>query len=76
MTKVAAAAAESDKSSRQKFDLEERTAHFGEDVIAFAKRIPKTAVTYKANSSALAQALVPTIVKLTMPFQRRSSITR
>ena len=46
MTKVAAAAvAESDKSSQQKFDLEERTAHFGEAVIAFAKRIPKTAVT-------------------------------
>ena len=45
MTKVAAAAVESDKSSQQKFDLEERTAHFGEAVIGFAKKIPRTAVT-------------------------------
>jgi four helix bundle protein len=28
-----------------KFDLEERTALFGESVIAFAKRIPRTAIT-------------------------------
>ena len=42
---MAAAAVESDKSSQQKFDLEERTAHFGEAVIGFAKKIPRTAVT-------------------------------
>jgi four helix bundle protein len=28
-----------------KFDLEERTALFGESVIAFAKKIPRTAIT-------------------------------
>jgi len=46
MTKVATVeAAENDKSRSQRFDLEERTAHFGEAVIAFAKKIPRTAVT-------------------------------
>ncbi|MCI0418932.1 MAG: four helix bundle protein [Acidobacteria bacterium] len=46
MTKAAtAAAAESGKNRPQKFDLEERTAHFGEAVIAFAKKIPRTSVT-------------------------------
>ena len=29
----------------QKFDLEERTARFGESVIAFAKKIPRNPVT-------------------------------
>lgn len=29
----------------QKYDLEERTAKFGEDVIEFAKKIPKTPIT-------------------------------
>ena len=28
------------------FDLEERTARFGESVVAFAKRVPVNAVTY------------------------------
>ena len=29
---------------KQKYDLEERTAKFGEDIIEFAKKIPKTPV--------------------------------
>ena len=29
----------------RKFDLEERTAKFGEDIIEFAKKIPQTPVT-------------------------------
>ena len=46
MTKeVTVTAAGGDKSRSEKFDLEERTAHFGEAVIAFAKKIPRTAVT-------------------------------
>jgi len=31
--------------SKKKYDLEERTAKFGEDIIRFAKKIPKTPVT-------------------------------
>lgn len=34
-----------DKISESKFDLEERTAKFGEAVIKFANSIPKNAVT-------------------------------
>ncbi len=34
-----------DKSSKRKFDLEERTARFGEDIIEFAKKVPKNVVT-------------------------------
>ena len=30
--------------SQLKFDLEERTAKFGEDIIEFAKKLPKTAI--------------------------------
>ncbi|MFH1713367.1 MAG: four helix bundle protein [Candidatus Jacksonbacteria bacterium] len=30
---------------KNKYDLEERTAKFGEEIIRFAKRIPKNAVT-------------------------------
>ena len=29
----------------KKYDLEERTAKFGEDIIEFTKKIPKTAIT-------------------------------
>ena len=29
----------------QKYDLEERTAKFGEDIIEFAKRMPRTPIT-------------------------------
>jgi four helix bundle protein len=35
----------SDESGERKFDLEERTARFGEAVIAFAKIVPKNVVT-------------------------------
>ena len=46
MTKAVPARVDQDDKARpQKFDLEERTAHFGEGVIAFAKKIPRTAVT-------------------------------
>ncbi|MDI6882915.1 MAG: four helix bundle protein [Patescibacteria group bacterium] len=34
-----------DKMSKKKYDLEERTAKFGEEIIKFAKKIPKTSVT-------------------------------
>lgn len=30
---------------RKKYDLEERTARFGEAIIAFAKKVPKNAIT-------------------------------
>ena len=32
-------------SSSKKYDLEERTAKFGEDIIEFAKKIPKNTIT-------------------------------
>lgn len=33
------------KATKQKYDLEERTAIFGENIINFAKRIPKNEIT-------------------------------
>ena len=30
---------------RPKYDLEERTANFGENIIEFSKKIPKTPIT-------------------------------
>jgi len=33
-----------DKMSKKKYDLEERTAKFGEDIIEFAKKVPKNIV--------------------------------
>jgi four helix bundle protein len=33
------------KSKPQKYDLEERTAKFGEDIIKFAKKVPKNVIT-------------------------------
>ncbi len=35
---------ESDASSQRHFDLEDRTAEFGEQVLAFAKTIPNTTI--------------------------------
>lgn len=35
----------SDKIPKKKFDLEERTAKFGEEIINFAKELPETAIT-------------------------------
>ena len=34
-----------DQMTKNKYDLEERTAKFGENIIKFAKKIPKNAVT-------------------------------
>ena len=34
-----------DQIPKRKFDLEERTQKFGEEIIEFAKEIPKTVVT-------------------------------
>jgi four helix bundle protein len=34
-----------DKLKNNKYDLEERTARFGEEIIKFAKKIPKNSVT-------------------------------
>ncbi len=34
-----------DKINKNKYDLEERTARFGEDIIKFAKKIPQNPVT-------------------------------
>lgn len=34
-----------DKIKNSKFDLEERTAVFGENIIEFAKKIPKNTIT-------------------------------
>jgi four helix bundle protein len=36
---------EHDDRNKRQFDLEERTARFGEAVIAFAKKVPKNVVT-------------------------------
>lgn len=33
--------------SNKKYDLEERTAEFGEEIIKFAKKIPRNAITFK-----------------------------
>ena len=33
------------KENNKKYDLEERTARFGEDIIEFAKKIPKNVIT-------------------------------
>jgi len=33
------------QNPKNKYDLEERTAKFGENIIAFAKKIPKNAIT-------------------------------
>lgn len=33
------------KTPNKKYDLEERTARFGEDIIEFAKKIPKNVIT-------------------------------
>ena len=41
----ASAAVENVQGKAQRFDLEERTARFGEGVIAFAKKIPRNPVT-------------------------------
>ena len=41
----ASAAVEDVQGKTQRFDLEERTARFGEGVIAFAKKIPRNPVT-------------------------------
>jgi len=35
---------ERDEKSRRAFDLEDRTARFGEDVIAFARKLPGNAI--------------------------------
>jgi four helix bundle protein len=40
-----AVVAEDIQGKAQRFDLEERTARFGESVIAFAKKIPRNPVT-------------------------------
>jgi four helix bundle protein len=32
-------------STKQKFDLEERTAKFGEEIIKFCKKLPKNSIT-------------------------------
>lgn len=34
-----------DKMSKRKFDLEERTAKFGENIIEFVKKVPKNVIT-------------------------------
>ena len=35
----------SKNNKKKKFDLEERTAKFGEDIIEFARELPKTVIT-------------------------------
>ena len=35
-----------DKMPKQKYDLEERTAKFGEDIIEFVKKVPKNVITF------------------------------
>jgi hypothetical protein len=57
------------------YDLEERTARFGETVIDFAKSIPRSAVTTVSltNSSAREPASERITSKLTTRFQKRNS---
>jgi four helix bundle protein len=45
-----------DAPARRVYDLEERTAHFGEAVIDFAKTIPQTAVTSRLISQLVGAA--------------------
>ena len=34
-----------DEKNNREYDLEERTAKFGENIIKFAKKVPKNAIT-------------------------------
>ncbi|MBU1179713.1 four helix bundle protein [Patescibacteria group bacterium] len=43
----------SNEGGKKKYDLEERTAKFGEDIIEFAKKLPKNGIT---------QRLIPQLV--------------
>ena len=38
---------DADRQSKQSFDLEDRTARFGEDIIPFVKTLPDTAITHR-----------------------------
>jgi len=61
------------------FDLEERTAVFGEAVIGFARKIPRNAVTGPLISQfvrAREPAWERTTVKLMMQFQKKTSKTK
>jgi hypothetical protein len=69
---------EHDEHPKPKYDLEERTAKFGEAIIRFAKKIPVTSSTshLSTNWSAPERALDQTIAKRTTPNRRRTFDTR
>ena len=56
------------------YDLQERTARFGEAIIDFAKRIPAGPLTERplVNWSEQEQALAPITTKQTMQSQKRN----
>jgi len=58
------------------YDLEERTARFGEAIIEFAKKIPVNPVTVRlieqSDAGGLGRASVPTTAKRTMPCPKYS----
>ncbi len=62
-----------DLMSKKNYDLEERIAVFGENIIKFAKKIPQNTV----NNSLITQlvkagtSVVQIIVKLMMPNQKK-----
>ena len=59
------------------YDLEERTARFGEAIIAFVKRIPHNVVTNPLIGQLVRrrQVSAPTIVKPTTPCRKKTSAT-
>src|SRR6266851_474973 len=64
-------------SRQHEFDLEERTAKFGEAIVKFTKKIPRDPTNNRllANSSAAEQVSAQITAKPTRPFQRRISRT-
>jgi hypothetical protein len=66
-----------DRERRPEFDLEERTARFGEGIIAFVKQAPVNVITTPIISQLFgpAQASERTTVRPTRRRRRRSSGT-
>jgi hypothetical protein len=68
------AVAREEPDNNRVYDLEERTARFGEEVIDFAKTIPQDAVTNRIITQLVGapRALERITSKLTMPYRRKN----
>ena len=68
------ALAREEPDNNRVYDLEERTARFGEEVIDFAKTIPQDAVTNRIITQLVGapRALERITSKLTMPYRRKN----